>query len=376
MIKVSVIIPIYNAEKYLKECLNSIINQTLKEIEIICINDCSTDSSIKILEEYAKKDNRIKIFNTEKSSGGPATGRNIGIEKSRGEYIGFIDNDDYVNENFYEELYKTAKKYDADIVNNLNIINYYENGKYNNNWCHIKNYTKKQKLEYEIILNKKDFMKPGKFFLTNYIWNKLYKRSFIIDNNIKFIVFPNIGDDGSDDWTFNIELIINNPIAVCNNTVPYYYRIRETSLYSTHKSIEPICYRAENIINNKLKNIDEEYKRIIISNIVEHIISKLLNDYKYMYEENYYHIHNFLKNKNNIDINEMRNYVYYNYILIKLNDKYETYIIYKNNILDYIKQKEEKMTRLINKMVWWIPIRKYRDKVRNKIIRNLNNYEK
>lgn len=369
MIKVSVIIPVYNAEKYLKECLDSVINQTLKEIEIICINDCSTDSSLKILEEYAKKDNRIKIFNTEKSSGGPATGRNIGIEKSIGEYIGFIDNDDYIDKRFYEELYKTAKKYDADIVNNLNIIDYYENGKYEKNWCHINNYTKKQKLEYEIILNKKDFMKHGKFFFTYYVWNKLYKRSFIIDNNIKFIVFPNIGDDGSDDWTFNIELIINNPIAVCNNKIQYYYRKRETSLYSTHKSIEPICYRAENIINNKLKYIDEEYKNIVISYIAIHIISIY---HMYDNEKNYHSIHNFLKNINNIDINEITNYLYYNYILIKLNEKYEDYIIYKNNILDPVKQKEEKIIKLINKIVWWIPIKKYRNEIRNKIIKYFN----
>lgn len=114
-IKVSVIIPVYNVEKYLRKCLDSVINQTLKDIEIICINDFSPDNSLEILNEYAKKDKRIKIINFAKNKGVSAA-RNAGIEKAIGEYIGFVDSDDYIDLNFYEKLYKIAVKTGAEVV--------------------------------------------------------------------------------------------------------------------------------------------------------------------------------------------------------------------------------------------------------------------
>ena len=89
MPKVSVIIPVYNTEKYLRECLASVVNQTLKDIEIICINDGSTDNSLQILKKYAKHDNRIKII--DKENGGISTVRNKGLQTATGEYIGFVD---------------------------------------------------------------------------------------------------------------------------------------------------------------------------------------------------------------------------------------------------------------------------------------------
>ena len=92
MPKVSVIIPVYNVEKYLKQCLDSVVNQTLKDIEIICVNDGSTDNSLEILEEYAQKDNRIIIISQENQ--GQSVARNIALEKATGEYVGFVDSDD------------------------------------------------------------------------------------------------------------------------------------------------------------------------------------------------------------------------------------------------------------------------------------------
>ncbi len=92
MPKVSIIVPVYNVEKYLSTCLDSLINQTLKDIEIICINDGSTDNSLNILNEYAQKDTRIIVINKENS--GPGSCRNLGIEKATGEYIQFVDSDD------------------------------------------------------------------------------------------------------------------------------------------------------------------------------------------------------------------------------------------------------------------------------------------
>ena len=111
---ISLIIPVYNVENYLRQCLDSIINQTLKEIEIICINDGSTDSSKQILEEYALKDERIKIINQKNKGAGAA--RNSGIDAATGEYIGFVDSDDWVNLDAFEKLYNKITRENVDIV--------------------------------------------------------------------------------------------------------------------------------------------------------------------------------------------------------------------------------------------------------------------
>lgn len=112
--KVSIIVPVYNVEKYIDRCLNSLVNQTLKEIEIIIVNDNTPDNSMKICEEYAKRDNRIKIYNKEQNEGLGLT-RNYGIKKANGEYIAFVDSDDYVDNDFYEKLYNKIIKTNSDI---------------------------------------------------------------------------------------------------------------------------------------------------------------------------------------------------------------------------------------------------------------------
>ena len=112
--RVSVILPIYNVEPYLRRCLDSLINQTMTEIEIICVNDASPDNSLQILKEYAEKDSRIKIIDL-KHNMGAAGARQSGLDIANGEYVGFVDPDDYVNTDFFEKLYESAKKENADI---------------------------------------------------------------------------------------------------------------------------------------------------------------------------------------------------------------------------------------------------------------------
>ena len=111
---ISVIVPIYNVEPYLSQCLDSIISQTLADIEIICVNDGSTDNSLQILQKYAAQDNRIKIIN--QPNQGLSAARNSGIDVATGEFIGFVDSDDYIAPDFYETLYTVAKKYKANIA--------------------------------------------------------------------------------------------------------------------------------------------------------------------------------------------------------------------------------------------------------------------
>lgn len=108
MVEISVVVPVYNVETYLEECLNSIINQTFSDIEIICINDGSTDSSLDILNDYSKKDDRIKIINQENKGLGAT--RNKGIDLAKGKYIFFIDSDDYIELNTFFELHNVCEK--------------------------------------------------------------------------------------------------------------------------------------------------------------------------------------------------------------------------------------------------------------------------
>ncbi|MFR2030199.1 MAG: glycosyltransferase family 2 protein [Collinsella sp.] len=117
--KVSILVPICNVERYLRECLNSLVNQTLREIEIICINDGSTDSSLSIIREYERRDTRIVVI--DKPNSGYGDSMNKGIELARGEYIGIVESDDFASLNMFETLYKEAVKNDLDVVRS----NYY-----------------------------------------------------------------------------------------------------------------------------------------------------------------------------------------------------------------------------------------------------------
>ena len=119
MPEVSVIIPVYNTDKYLEKSLDSLTSQTLKDIEIICVNDGSTDNSLAVLQKYADKDSRIIVINQEHKMQGAA--RNAGIKIAEGEYIGFVDSDDWVDKDYFEKLYNAVKKYDSDIALATNI---------------------------------------------------------------------------------------------------------------------------------------------------------------------------------------------------------------------------------------------------------------
>ena len=113
--KISIIIPVYNVEKYLRECLDSCVNQTLKDIEIICVDDASPDNSIKILEEYSQKDSRIKILRHEKNRNLGAA-RNTGLANATGEYIWFVDSDDYIDTKACQILYDAIKEFDVNML--------------------------------------------------------------------------------------------------------------------------------------------------------------------------------------------------------------------------------------------------------------------
>lgn len=181
--KISVIIPIYNVESYLRQCLDSIVNQTFQDIEIICINDKSTDSSLSILNDYAQKDSRIIILENDERKG-QAFSRNKGIEIAKGEFIGFIDADDWADFKMLENLYNKAIKTDSDVVMCQAAV--YDDSK--NEMSYSDTYYSLDCFD-ESFDNKVFSAEETKDFLLKInvtIWNKLYKKDFLIKINAKF----------------------------------------------------------------------------------------------------------------------------------------------------------------------------------------------
>lgn len=177
-IKVSVIIPVYNVENYLRECLNSVINQTLKDIEIICINDDSTDGSLAILKEYAIKDKRIKIVCQDNVGAGAA--RNIGLKMAKGKYLSFLDSDDFFDYTMLEKSYNKVIENKADIV--VFGANMYDANTKNQECLYSFN-----KLHTQIYpFSYKDITVSIFKAFNNVAWNKIFKRDFILRNGIVF----------------------------------------------------------------------------------------------------------------------------------------------------------------------------------------------
>lgn len=189
MSKISVIIPIYNAEDFLSKSVESVLNQTLKDIELLLIDDGSTDNSGKICDEYALKDKRVKVYHQENS--GVSAARNNGIKLAKGEYIAFVDSDDYINPDMLEKMYQKAIEAGSDIVM-CDAVTVYDNN------------TKEPDTITQI--SKSRLLKHASFTpnllleMAGSVWRCIYKKSLIIDNNI---TFP-IGLKFSEDRIFNI----------------------------------------------------------------------------------------------------------------------------------------------------------------------------
>lgn len=169
---ISIIIPVYNAEKYLSRCLDSVVNQTYKKLEIIVVDDGSTDNSRKILEKYKKRDNRIVLLY--KDNGGQSSARNIGLKRAKGEYIGFVDSDDYIVDNMYEFLKNMIEQYHADIA----MCDYTRKKiKLNKGW------NEKKIVQYrdEDISMLFYRLRGEKSFYS--VWNRLYRKKLLLEIN-------------------------------------------------------------------------------------------------------------------------------------------------------------------------------------------------
>lgn len=201
-------------EKYLPKCLESLTNQTLKDIEIICVNDGSMDNSLAILKEFASKDSRVKIIDNQHQ--GVAKTRNTGIEQSTGEYIGFVDSDDFIDINFFEKLYNSATKSNSDIA----IASILKHKKFFN--IYNAKYTKE---ETAISIQDKIKLCGDKKHFFFYAWNKIYHSRFIKENNIKF-------SEGQiyEDVMFAIRALYYSNKIISVSKTKYHYVEHENSL--------------------------------------------------------------------------------------------------------------------------------------------------
>ncbi len=209
---ISVIVPVYNVEDYLQRCIDSILCQTYKKLEIILVDDGSTDNSGKICDDNAKIDSRILVIH--KVNGGLSDARNAGIKNSNGKYISFIDSDDYIREDYIQYLYSNLKENDADVsIGDIQLV--FPNSK-------IENKKEKNSL---VVLNKIDLLKNMLYGGAYYIsaCSKLYKKSLFDD-----ILFP-FGKIHEDVWTL-YKIYDNCEKIVCGSAKIYNYIIRDNSI--------------------------------------------------------------------------------------------------------------------------------------------------
>lgn len=263
---ISVIVPIYNGEKYLKECIESIRNQTYPNLEIILINDGSNDKSLEICINYQQKDGRIKIINQRNQ--GVCKARNAGLKISKGDYITFVDSDDIIEKNMYEILLKDIRKYNADIARCRAFI-YERDGKISNN----------RKTEENILYTTpKEIMEAyisGKLSIA--VWDKLFKKQIVENLEFKEDVF-------NEDAVFVWETIKNTSTIVYNSLQLYHHLKRtENSLTlitfnEKHLTLDDYSKKQVSIISE----LGEEYKSIAINfrfNSLIHILRRYKRDY-------------------------------------------------------------------------------------------------
>ncbi|MBQ3640956.1 glycosyltransferase family 2 protein [bacterium] len=267
---ISIIIPVYNAERYISRCLESLINQSYKYLEIICINDKSKDNSLKILQDYSKKDERIIVIENTENKGAALT-RNAGVDIAKGEYINFIDADDYIDEKYLECMLKKIEETNSDIVLNMSILT--ENNNIASEFYHP---------------TMPKFNKAGEFFdkistIHNapcFIWARMYRKSFLNKFNLRFLDIR-----ATDDVVFNA--IVN---MYCDKTFVFYGEKYHYNVYNQS-------------VTGNAKNVDDKD--------LQHIKAYSL-------------IYDFLKERNLLD-NRLKLFRVYPFIRVNTDEKFNYY---------------------------------------------------
>ncbi len=321
-ILVSVIIPTYNVEKYLDDCLNSLINQSLKDIEIILVDDCSTDSTTDIISYYENKDNRIKSY-LSKDKLGCGGCRNVGLKLARGKYIQFVDSDDWLDLDALEKMYNVAENLKTQVIL-FKVITYDENEKAfkRTDYYDIKNLKGFENKVFNIL-----DLKSGPFYVTISAWNKFYLKSFLDRHNAQFpenLIFED------NPFFFNVFCQANSVYLMDD----YFYnrRIRSNSIITTEKKLplntieiveqvldiflknELYDYYKYHVVNYILFQI-HKYSENIPDDLEKEFISLAKNKiYKFMFDYELYDDFLTYSNKNNrtylkeiLGLNELNN---------------------------------------------------------------------
>ena len=354
MIKVSVVLPIYNVEKYLPKCLDSIINQTLKDIEIICVNDCSTDSCENIIKDYNKKDDRIKLINHDENQG-LGFARNTGFNNSNADYVAFIDSDDFVSNDYIEHLYNTAKKYDADIVFTDNIYTVNESKGYIKPYYHnrLEKWKKDFKDKYLEGISNFDVSAIEKENTPEYplavAWNKLYKKSFLKEKKLLYTKVRL-----AEDVDMFYRILANNPKMYYNHNSKYYYLQRSTSLAGSVHTAKKIPIAILEVFENVFNYYKENKKELLIECNYYNFLSLMhtFNNYKADNKNEFYKKCHELMKKLDVEIDRDKHafYAYSVYIM----KTYDDYNIYLENI--------ESIKKKVFDIAWWIPSITLREK--------------
>lgn len=274
-VKVSVIVPVYNVEKYLKDCLNSVINQTLEDIEIICVNDGSTDNSLAILEDYAKKDSRIKIINQKNK--GLSGARNTGMKHVQGEYILFLDSDDWLKEDALSELYWSHLDDNLDMLFFQTVDYYEEDGRYELN--QFGGMTAIDDSFEGKIFNYKDVASII-FKIPHSAFNKLYSTSFLQRINASFPEGINY-----EDLAFFYDVFLKAERVSILKKELLFYRIRENSISTSGGEKSFDIFKSLKLVKDSLKDTTmdnkyfQDYLMFIIVNL-KFVFVRLKDEYK------------------------------------------------------------------------------------------------
>ena len=256
---ISVIIPIYRVEKYLNKCVDSVLNQTHRNIQVILVDDGSPDNCPAICDEYAKKDRRVKVIH--KKNGGLSDARNCGLQYAIGEYISFVDSDDYLDVRMLEILYNMVKEENCDLAI-VGFKTFYENNQAE------PRYSKKT-----VILSKEqavlELFKQNSF--GNYAWNKLYKASLF--KNIKFTVCKKLEDIGT-----AYKIIEQSSKIVYNSSKLYFYLQREGSILHNNMDFK-IYYDKYELEEERYLYLNEKYPGMIENKI--YFYDSILNIYHF-----------------------------------------------------------------------------------------------
>lgn len=254
MDKISVIVPIYNVEKYLNKCIDSIVNQTYKNLEIILIDDGSTDGSGDICDEYAGRDMRIKVFHQENK--GVVAARKVGIKNATGEYIGFVDGDDYIDSNMFAELYHLINKKEADIVSSgwkreyrgseAVLYDNFQEGVYD---CNTSNYFFERFMCFEIYENQG---------INGSLCTKLFKKDLIKSNYLRISDDIRMCEDAALVYMCCMDA---NKIYITHNGYYHYQMRMESCMHNSKKNYLGIIAAWNECVNTKIEEIDESKER-------------------------------------------------------------------------------------------------------------------